>query len=226
MFIVYGLNGQSYRGPLENLSRVPGVPAARRTRAPESEGDELGPEYRFDVNSAGSRTSAPGAAAPVENSPYAKAAAAYAKLLPEQLDRGPVRHAYQVMTRDVYSLPADATVRSAWQGLMARGVHQAPVLGATMEVVGLVNERDLLTVIDVEGEELTGWLDRTVAEVMRSPVVCVDPVTDIRRIARVLLDTGLTALPVVGEAGKLIGVVSRGDILRAAVADPPLSLWV
>ena len=79
---------------------------------------------------------------------------------------------------------------------MERGVHQAPVLNPTMEVIGLVSERDLLTVIDI------------------------------RRIARVLLDTGLTALPVVGEAGALLGVVSRGDILRAAVADPPLSLWV
>jgi len=60
---------------------------------------------------------------------------------------------------------------------------------------------------------------------MVTPVVCADPVTDIRRIAHVLIETGLTALPVVNESQKLLGMVSRGDILRAAVADPPLSLW-
>jgi CBS domain-containing protein len=65
-----------------------------------------------------------------------------------------------------------------------------------------------------------------VAEVMASPVICADPVTDIRRIARVLLESGLSALPVVDDAGKLAGIVSRGDILRAALADPPLSLWI
>lgn len=221
MFIVYGINGQNFRGPLENLARVPGVPSARRARAVETEGEELGPEYYFE---AGQRLV--GETTRVQNSAYARAADAYAKLLPQQADRGPVRHAYQVMTREVFSLPANTTVRAAWHGLMERGVHQAPVLNPTMEVIGLVSERDLLTVIDVEGERLSGWLERTVADVMSTPVVCADPVTDIRRIARVLLDTGLTALPVIGEAGTLLGVVSRGDILRAAVADPPLSLWV
>ncbi len=221
MFIVYGINGQNFRGPLENLARVPGVPSARRARAVETDGEELGPEYYLET---GRRRV--GDAKRVPSSTYAKAADAYAKLLPQQAERGPVRHAYQVMTRDVFSLPASTTVRAAWHSLMARGVHQAPVLNPTMEVIGLVSERDLLTVIDVDGEQLSGWLERTVADVMSTPVVCADPVTDIRRIARVLLDTGLTALPVVGEAGALIGVVSRGDILRAAVADPPLSLWV
>ena len=221
MFIVYGVNGQNFRGPLENLALVPGVPSARRARAVETEGEELGPEYRFETGhkQVGDVTRPPSAA-------YTRAAAAYAKLLPQQADRGPVRHAYQVMTRDVFSLPADTTVRVAWHGLRERGVHQAPVLNPMMEVIGLVSERDLLTVIDVDGERLSGWLERTVADVMSTPVVCADPVTDIRRIARVLLDTGLTALPVVGEAGALLGVVSRGDILRATVADPPLSLWV
>jgi len=57
-------------------------------------------------------------------------------------------------------------------------------------------------------------------------VVCADPVTDIRRIARVLLDTGLSAVPIAGEAKELLGIVSRGDILRATLADPPLSLWI
>ena len=61
---------------------------------------------------------------------------------------------------------------------------------------------------------------------MASPGICADLVTDIRRIARVLLETGLTALPVVDEASSLAGIVSRGDILRAVVSDPPLSLWM
>jgi CBS-domain-containing membrane protein len=41
----------------------------------------------------------------------------------------------------------------------------------------------------------------------------------------VLLDTGLPGLPVVDDAGQVIGFVSRSDVLRAVVADPPLDLW-
>jgi CBS domain-containing protein len=108
------------------------------------------------------------------------------------------------------------------------------VVDALNNVVGLVSDRDLLTVIDLQPVapsaetprgRVSGGLDRRVAEVMVTPVVCADPVTDIRRIAHVLIETGLTALPVVNESQMLLGMVSRGDILRATVADPPLSLW-
>lgn len=223
MFVVYGISGQSFRGPMEGLNLVPGVPSARRGRGVEKEGEELGPEYRVEARSA-----------PDVAAPDARALAAYASMLPRVLDRGPVRHAWQIMGRDVLSLRTTDTVATAWRALTTRGVRQAPVVDAMNNVVGLVADRDLLTVIDLlpfgpsaggpEGR-VSGGLDRSVAEVMVTPVVCADPVTDIRRIAHVLVETGLTALPVVNESQILLGVVSRGDILRAAVADPPLSLW-
>ena len=46
-----------------------------------------------------------------------------------------------------------------------------------------------------------------------------------RSVARVLLDYDLPAVPVVGESGDLVGIVTRGDLLRVLVNDPPLSLW-
>jgi CBS domain-containing protein len=68
-------------------------------------------------------------------------------------------------------------------------------------------------------------LSQSVAEVMWSPVPSVAMDTDIRRVARVLLDTGLPGLPTVDDLGRVTGFVSRTDILRAVVADPPLDLW-
>jgi CBS domain-containing protein len=60
---------------------------------------------------------------------------------------------------------------------------------------------------------------------MWTPVPAVAEETDIRRVARVLLDTHLPGLPVVSEDGAVTGFVSRTDILRAVVHDPPLDLW-
>lgn len=223
MFVVYGISGQSFRGPLEQLNQVPGLTSARRARGVEREGEELGVEYRVGADPAADVAA-----------PDARALAAYTKMLPRPVDRGPVRHAWQVMGRDVLSLRTTDTVAAAWNALATRRVRQAPVVDALNNVVGLVSDRDLLTVIDLQpisssagtpGGRVIGGLDRRVAEVMVTPVVCADPVTDIRRIAHVLIESGLTALPVVNESQMLLGVVSRGDILRAAVADPPLSLW-
>ena len=66
---------------------------------------------------------------------------------------------------------------------------------------------------------------QSVVDVMWTPVPSVSADTDIRRVARVLLDSGLPGLPVVDEEGRVTGFVSRSDILRAVVADPPLDLW-
>ncbi len=215
MFSVYGVTGSTFRGTLEQLVRVPGVIKSRDARGIALEGEELGAEYRIER-----KQESEGAAR------YARQAEAYTKMLRQSADRGPVHHAYQVMNREVLTLHPDNSVGTAWRALASRRVRQAPVLSSNREIIGLVSERDLLTVIDLRGDTLTGRLDRTVSEVMVTPVICADPVTDIRRIARVLLDSGLSAVPIAGEARELLGIVSRGDILRAALADPPLSLWI
>jgi Predicted transcriptional regulator, contains C-terminal CBS domains len=67
---------------------------------------------------------------------------------------------------------------------------------------------------------------RPVSEVMVSPVPTVAPDTSLRRVAQVLLQTGLPGLPVTDAQGTLQGFISRTDILRAVAADPPLDLWV
>lgn len=220
MFSIHGVTGQTFRGSLEHLIRVPGAFAARNSRGVNQEGGELGAEFELV------RRRQAGGQEPPPDPRYARAAAAYAQALRPKDSREPVRHAYQVMSREVLTLDVDDTVETAWRHLAGRGVRQAPVWEAARGVVGLVSERELLTVIDLAGPTPVGGLAGRVREVMLSPVICADPVTDIRRIARVLLDSGLSALPVVDEAGGLAGIVSRGDILRATLADPPLSLWI
>jgi len=53
----------------------------------------------------------------------------------------------------------------------------------------------------------------------------VEPEPDLRRVAQLLLDLGLPGLPVVAADGVVSAFISRSDILRAVVHDPPLDLW-
>ena len=46
-----------------------------------------------------------------------------------------------------------------------------------------------------------------------------------RRIAQVMLEHQVDGVPIINETEALVGFVSRSDIVRAIVADPPLSLW-
>jgi CBS domain-containing protein len=60
---------------------------------------------------------------------------------------------------------------------------------------------------------------------MWTPVPAAEPGTDLRRVAALLLETGLPGVPVIDEAGRIVGFVSRTDLLRALATDPPLDLW-
>ncbi|MEW5789562.1 MAG: CBS domain-containing protein [Pseudomonadota bacterium] len=215
MFSLYGLAGQNFRGTLEELGSLAGVSGARHSRGIAREGEEPLPTFVARVE--GRPAAGHGG--------YEAAAQAYREMLQLEQERGPIYHAYQLMTREVLALEVDQPAAAAWRTLLARGVRQAPVLDAGHHLVGLVVERDLLTTFNLERREARTPLRHHVADVMISPVICADPVTDIRRIARAMLEFHLPGVPVVNETRALVGFVSRGDILRAVILDPPLSLW-
>ncbi|MBI5790881.1 MAG: CBS domain-containing protein [Rhodocyclales bacterium] len=209
MFSIYGISGQVFSGTLEEMNRVRAANRTRAVRAIAEDGEELGIEALTGM-AAGSREAA---------------VRAYRSMLPRDLERGPLYHASQIMQTNVIRLNADDSVTQAWRSLRDHGIHQAPVLDENGRLVGIVSERDLLTAINVDGGRIVESLGRRVRDVMTSPVVATAPITDIRRIASVMIDHGLDGVPIIGETGRLLGFVSRGDILRAVVTDPPLSLW-
>jgi len=134
------------------------------------------------------------------------------------------------MSAQVTVLPVTADVRQGWQALLDAGVGQAPVVNAQGQLVGLLTRAELLKLdqLPTPDQAALVWralLMQPLAEVMISPVPAVLPETDIRRVARVLLDSQLPGLPVVDADEKLLGFVSRSDILKAVVHDPPLDLW-
>lgn len=211
MFSVYGVTGQTFRGSLEEFLRVSRVYGGRSARGIAREGEELGPEMVAAREQTAAR--------------YQQAARAYRDMLQGNLERGPVLHAYQLMTRDVLTLRPEMSVEAAWNALAERGVGQAPVLDKGHRLIGMVTAHDLLKAINIEDGQVRDALSLSVADLMTTPVVSTDPVSEVRRVARVLLESHMPGLPVVSEQGELVGIITRSDLLRALVNDPPLSLW-
>lgn len=208
MFSIYGMTGQVFSGTLEAMNRVYPLARARNARGVAKDGEDIGVENLTTP-------------LPL----HQDAVRAYRKMLPEDLERGPLIHAGQIMSHPVTVLHQGSAVAEAWRVLQRRGIHQAPVLDDTRRLIGMVNERDLLTVIDIDGDRVLENLKRRVSDVMTTPVVAAVPVTDIRRIAAAMLEGGLSAVPIVNESEYIVGIVSRTDVLRAVITDPPLSMW-
>jgi CBS domain-containing protein len=207
MFTIHGVTGQTFSGTLEEMQRVHGLKPSKSIRAIAHEGEELG-----GVGTENRRK-------------QEEAERAYRLMLPKNLERGPLYHANQIMQQQVITVSVDDDVAQAWRILRDHGIHQAPVLDSGMRLVGVVNERNLLTAINIDGDQIVESMNRLVEQVMTTPIVAAAPVTDIRRIASVMINQEVDGVPITNDQWLLVGFITRGDILRAVVKEPPLSLW-
>lgn len=212
MFAVYGLRGEAFSGAMEELiqyrkvNRRLGVPPV----APE--GEQIQTELLTDAVNA-----------PFD--PLARAASYYRSVARAETNRGPLYTARQIMQTTLITLQTTNTVTQAWQFLREKNRQEAPVLDEAQQIVGVVSERDLLTSINVQDDRVTQSLNRTVGDVMTSPVVVALADTDIRRIANIMVEFNIDGVPIMSPQNGLVGFISRRDMLRCINADPPLSLW-
>lgn len=130
-----------------------------------------------------------------------------------------------VMTAPVFTARPETTFKDAVRLLRSKRVSGLPVVDARGRLVGIVSESDLLNKVERRDpdtyvlESRKHRLDRArasamdVASAMTTEVVTVGPDFPIALAAREMHTRGIKRLPVVDEAGKLVGIVSRGDLL-------------
>ena len=108
-----------------------------------------------------------------------------------------------LMSRSVVHVSADAAVAVAREMLLSGEIDHLVVMDGK-RIAGVLS-----------GHDLTGQADeRPVSEVMRRPVVTIDPQATLRRAAGVMRGRAVGCLPVVDD-GKLVGIVTTSDFLTA-----------
>ena len=132
-----------------------------------------------------------------------------------------------VMTSKVVSVDQGASYRSVVDTLIENRVSAVPVVDPFLRVIGLVSEADLLRKIEYAGDESPRMFEsrrrrgergkalaRTAANLMSAPSVTVLTGTTIGAAARRMDAEGVKRLPVVDELGRLVGMVTRSDLLK------------
>lgn len=136
----------------------------------------------------------------------------------------------EVMTSDVVSVPPAMRLKELAALLSERRISGVPVVDEGT-LVGVVSEADILakqvgrplsqrTPLDwIFGErpgpgELRRRAATTVAQAMTTPAVTVEAGRSVREAAALMVDRGVNRLPVM-EAGRLVGIVTRADLVRA-----------
>ena len=97
--------------------------------------------------------------------------------------------------------------------LLVKAGGSMPVVDKSKQLVGVVSEHDVLLAID----EGPAWGTRRVQDLMSANPYSVRPETSLPTLVHVLTESDLLSVPVVNGANRLLGVVTRRDVIRVAL---------
>jgi CBS domain-containing protein len=136
----------------------------------------------------------------------------------------------ELMTRDVVTVTTDTLLKEVAELLVRHRISGLPVCDGEGEVVGVVSEKDILYK-ELGREErggvplawFAGWRAsaavranaRTAADTMTSPALTIAWGRPVAAAARIMIERDVKRLPVLGDDGALVGIVSRADLVRA-----------
>ena len=137
----------------------------------------------------------------------------------------PVR---EVMTEDVITVKRNVDIHEAARLLSEHNISGMPVVDEENHVIGVISEADILYTTGMKkghtfkdvlrhvlGEPLPRRRDRSLVEdIISSPAITIKPDADIREAARILDEKRIKRLPVVDDENRLVGIISRANIVR------------
>lgn len=116
---------------------------------------------------------------------------------------------------NVHTIAETASVLDALQMLAEKNVGALPVVGAEGQLVGIVSERDYARKCVLKGRSSYAT---PVSAIMTSRLVTVEPHQGLEECMQLMTDRHLRHLPVL-ENGKLVGMLSIGDVVKELVAE-------
>lgn len=117
-----------------------------------------------------------------------------------------------LMTTDVITVSMETGIRDAARLMFRNRVSGLPVTTADGSLIGIITEADFLR-LEVERQEGATDIGETVGEVMSPGVVTTGPETEVYDAAKMMTFQDIKRLPVVDEDSRLLGIISRADIV-------------
>jgi CBS domain-containing protein len=137
----------------------------------------------------------------------------------------PVYHVKDIMSKEVITIDVNARLEEAYALLKEEGIGQIPITSYGKKIVGLLSQKFILNLLMEDLENHESILNKKVEDLFLPDMITTDPISDIRRVAKVMVDFKLEAIPVVDEEDILLGIISKTDILKAVSHLPRLQLW-
>jgi CBS-domain-containing membrane protein len=136
----------------------------------------------------------------------------------------------EVMTESPITVTSNVGVKTALSRLARVKVTSMPVVDENHRLCGIVSEADLIAELvrsDPRAQERPIMIQpltdpRTVEDIYTRSPVTARPDEDVANVVDVMSATGFKSLPVIDDEGRLVGIVSRSDVVRALARDDAL----
>ena len=115
---------------------------------------------------------------------------------------------------DVATMRPTATIAEVVARLAERGIGAILIEDALGQILGIVSERDIVRALAVHGAATLGM---TAGQLMTTRVVSTAPGTSVEDAMHIMTEGRFRHLPVM-ERGKLVGIVSIGDVVKSLLA--------
>jgi CBS domain-containing protein len=142
-----------------------------------------------------------------------------------------------VMAREVTTVSPETSLKDVATVLAGQGISGLPVVDGSGKLVGVISEADILMKERAPASKrggVLGWLlepsdpqaeakldARSAGQAMTSPAITIGPGERVSAAAALMVERGINRLPVV-DTGKLVGIVTRADLVRAFLRDDAL----
>jgi CBS domain-containing protein len=114
-----------------------------------------------------------------------------------------------IMTKDVVSVTKDTPIYEALEILRKNDITGMPVIGDDMTLVGVITEKDVIRLFYADEDEK----NETVGFFMTQPAVSYRGDDNLGKVCDFMMVNYFRRVPVVSKKGKLIGIISRPDII-------------
>lgn len=145
-------------------------------------------------------------------------------------EEGDTRHykeltAAQLMSSPVMTLPLGTSLDAAWRFFRQHRFRHVPIINAQGQLQGIVSDRDMLRTFEQMVESGGTSADsKPVENMMKERVLTATSDTVISQIAGVFFQQRIGSMPIVDQ-DKLVGIITRSDILGAMVYSSPTENW-
>ena len=210
MFAIYKNGSVGFRSTADNLYNLKNVDELSETRLKPDEGfiQELD---RYDKEEK-------------QKKEHTEALNQYKKMANIDISE-PVYHAKDIMTKNCIYIDVQSTINDAYDSLHELDIDQMPVVSFGKKIIGMISKKLILDLLMDDIENSKYILNKKIDDIVLSELITADPISDIRRIAKVMVDFELDAMPIIAENDVLVGIISKTDIIKAISHLPRLQLW-